>query len=65
MGDLGAHLHAKGSQVLGDQGRRAELPVPQLRMFVDVPPPGHDLCFDLTGTLVNGSAQFIQPAILG
>jgi len=44
-----ADLEAQGAQFLGHQGRRADLLVPQLGMFVDVAPPGHGLGLDGLG----------------
>jgi hypothetical protein len=43
MGSAGGHLHAETVQVLGNEGRRAELAVGKLWMGMYVPAPGNDL----------------------
>ena len=43
MGDAGAHFHAEVLQVLRHQPGRAELPVAELRVLVNIPAPGDHL----------------------
>jgi hypothetical protein len=42
-----AHVHAERPQVIGDDARGARLPIPQLRVLVDVATPRHHLRHDL------------------
>ena len=46
-------LDPERAQVVRHQGRRAQLPVPELRVLVDVPPPGDHLRLDLLRQAVD------------
>ena len=57
--DLRFHLEAKGTQMVGNQGRRSNLIEAEFGMLVDIAPPGDDLghhlhhaCVDFLGQLI-------------
>ena len=59
MSHTGLHLEPERLEMIGDQLRGPELPVPELGVLVDVTPPGHDLGHDLLHPGIDFTGQIV------
>jgi len=65
MRDLCLHFQAKAAQMVGNQFCRANLPITQLRVLMDIAPPGNDFALDFGGTLVDLGCEATLAAFVG
>jgi hypothetical protein len=61
----GLNLHAQGPEMLGYDPGCPKFPVPQFRMLVEIPTPGHHLLGDGLSTGVDLCPKNIQVRALG
>jgi hypothetical protein len=65
MGDFGLYLHTQRPEVVSNEGGGPELPIPELGVLVDVPPPGYDLVRDRLGSGIHFGAERFPVRPLG